>query len=404
MREIHLFDLPEEIRIDLTNLCRRKLFLLTIRKVGSIKDLAILLNTKPKNIQRWKNGKRLFTIAVLKRLVSLVEMNPVIIEKNVICLKIKHGYVKNPKLPIKISKEVGIILGGMLGDGGIGSDYSVHYSNSSYKMIDTFIKSVKSVFGGAQFCKNKKDGVFSIFFTSILGKILVKNFNVPIGDKTLIDYTIPEIIVNSGKNIIKTFLQRLFDDEGYVSKSLKAIVFNTTVEKNKINGLDGPKRLIQLRELLQRFGINCGKPTKSVERNHISRGLKLSAIVQDWRLIIYNRKNLKIFAKKIGFFLSYKMRDLLNIINSIKLEISPKHTSLSYFLENALKLENNIKRPFTSVELALTSKRKISQTRSIIKKLKELGILEEVIPKKLTSKGYTPSYFILNKNKLNFQV
>jgi len=394
MKEIHLFNLPEELRIKLNQKYLELLFKSALEKVGDGKELAKILETRSGNIYRWRNGSRLISIKTLQKLSSLLNIPQPEIERNVIAIKSSGGIINNPKLPIKICEDLGIVLASVLGDGGVGYGYAVHYTNSRSCLVDSFLSSVKNVFGEVKVLYDKIRGSRrQVWLSGVLGKILVQTFGVPRGDKTFLDYEIPKVIFESNEDILRKFLRRVFDDEGWVIKSTRSIRISTTIEKDKITFKEGPKRLLDIKILLKNLGIRCSGPNKKCERTHTVNGKKVA--VEDWELNICDRKSLETFAQKVGFELEAKMSCLMEAINSYKIWKTPQNESLIFFLKNAVQLLLENGKPFSARELALKSNRTINRAEYAIQRLKEEGMIKQIEVKTPVYRGSgEPTYTV----------
>jgi hypothetical protein len=365
MKEIHLFDLPEELYVKLDTGFFRHLFDNLKRKYGKWCNLAKILNTHPTNVYGWKSGRILFSIKILKILCYLTGLEELEVEKFVEFLKFRGGYINNPKLPIIVSEDFGLILAATLGDGGVSRNgYTIHYTNKSTVLVDSFLASVRSVFGDVRIISDKVrniDNVRMVRLSGVLGRILVKTFKVPLGKKPQFDYNFPNIILESDDKVKSRFLRRLFDDEGNVNK--------TTIESGKVKN-QVPARLKDLTTLLKTFGIRCCNPKKVRERSYFRNKNEL-VVVEDWELGVSDRKSLELFEKNIGFKLEYKANLLRKALSSYKIWETPKNESMNFFLENSKVLNKE----FTSKELAQKTGRSSHRTNIVLRKLVKQGLL-----------------------------
>ena len=378
MKKFHLFDLPKEIRIELNKNYHNKIFSLACKKVGSYYKLAKLIDVSSKEFYNWKNRKYPLPIFVLEKIASLLQISQSEIELKVKALKFYKGTIKNPKLPIRLDENLSLILAGILGDGGISKEYRVYYCNSKNILINSFINSVRKSLGKVKITQDiTEKGIRTIFFSKLFGRILVELFSLPTGDKTYKDYSVPSLIFSSKNSIISTFLQRLFDDEGSVHRTARNIRISTTIESDKLLDDKGPKRLFEIKELLNKFSIRSSEPNKTGEDFHKSFNGKL-AKVEHWELGIYDRKSLENFAENIGFKLSYKRKSLITAINSFKRYAAPKGKCLDVFLEESLKLLEENKRPFTSKELSKKMGKSLEWSNHNLKILKERKLIKQI--------------------------
>lgn len=258
MKEIHLFDLPEELYVKLDSNYNKFLFKIAYKKAGNgRKLLGIVLET----MYGWKTSRNKVPIKIIKQLALILKVKHEI-ERNVESINSTKGSIKNPKFPITVSKDLGLILACMLGDGGISKRFEMHYTNNKDSLINTFLLAVKNVFGNVEVISDIKSGNKKcVWLPSVLGRILVQVFGIPKGDKTLIDYTIPKIILQSNNIIIASFLRRLFDDEGFVEavgSGSRTIRIVSSIQSDK-RVEDIPHRISDIINLLKRFDIRCPK-------------------------------------------------------------------------------------------------------------------------------------------------
>jgi len=389
MGDIHIFDLPVDIRVEFSENYRNKIF-----KSINTKDLAYAIKCKEQTIRRWKCGEVLPTISDLLKIFSFAKLDVKELERNVKSFRAKKGFINNPKLPLNISSDIGLILAGVLGDGGVTYKHcKLFYANKNERLVNSFIDAVRNIFGDVKYrLILHSDGVKVVEITSIVGKILLKVFGLPRGDKTLLNYELPNLLFETlDKSLVIKFLRRFYDDEGYVHKS-GAIVLRTSIEKsltsNKI-----PNRLLGLSLLLNKLGIKTSKPAKVSERLRVARGAQSPnpTEVEDWEIKIYHKKYLLQFLEVVGFESTQKNAVLKQIIDSISRYESPKGEGLIYYLQKARELSTT----FTSRDLQLKSNRGKEIANSAIIKLKNLGFLEAV--GKLRGKGAPPSYRITEK-------
>lgn len=376
MKKLHLFELPNELYAKLTPEFCQFLFSLAKEKAKKWSILAKILETDQSNLSKWKDNEILFPIKILRILSSFLNLEESKIEKNIIAIKFKSGFINHPKLPIKVSPSLGLILASVLGDGGVSkSGYEVHYTNKIHSQVDSFLFAIKEIFGDVRIVDDKirEDDVRTIKLSGVLGRVFVKNFNIPLGKKIYYDFNLPQVIF-SDTNISKSFLRRFYDDEGTVNKS-KLISLKTTIEKNSKERSDGPKRLFDLKTLFEHFHIRSSKPLKVRDRSYIHDGKLVE--VEDWELNIHDRNSLQLFAKNIGFEIDYKMQNLEKTIKSYKLWETPKNESLNFFLDNAkqLTLKNGM---FNSKQLSEKTERSIRRTNKIINKLHEKKLIQQI--------------------------
>ncbi|MEM2139078.1 MAG: LAGLIDADG family homing endonuclease, partial [Candidatus Woesearchaeota archaeon] len=117
-------------------------------------------------------------------------------------------------------------------------------------------------------------------------------------------------IMNSSLDKIKYLLQGLYDTDGYVQKSIKAVGFSNT----------SIKLIKNVQKLLLRFGIVTMLRVKKPSKIKIFN--KEYPTKKSFELLIVNKRCLKIFQEKINFIVSRKKESLSNIMNEINSNIN----------------------------------------------------------------------------------
>jgi len=233
------------------------------------------------------------------------------IEENTIGLKSNlSGREVYITFPLKIEREIGSIVGHVLGDGSIDKRYNqVFYSNSNKGLLEKFSYHMKKVFKiepriWAQMTSNfegktrwekrlkeinelKKDRNCGLFYPTICGvllNIIFDNFSIGKNKK------ITDKIKKTNKNFKMGLIRAFFDDEGTVGeKSIR--VFQ-----------DRKDILIDIRDFLKEFDISTKEVKKYVKREK-----------DRYYLDIHRKSNLIKFRDKIGFTSSKKMNKLKEI-------------------------------------------------------------------------------------------
>lgn len=146
-------------------------------------------------------------------------------------------------------------------------------------------------------------------FNTIVGKIL--HFaGVPKGNKIVQSFSIPGWILNGSREIKKSFIGALFDDEGTVKVSSHEILIKFSKNENYIDSLQ--KFMEQIRQLLEDLGIGV----TSIKEENIVIG-KNGRTIQ-LVLGIYGYKNFIRFLKEIKFNHQQKQKRLEKMINNYK--------------------------------------------------------------------------------------
>ena len=246
----------------------------------------------------------------LIKIISLTDYKINEIERHIIFIKSgrRKGAV-NIKFPIKIGKELGSIVGHILGDGAIDRKYlQPFYSNSNTDLIKEFIKNMNSVFGVkpriwtqtkgnfetkskwikriSPFGKLPQNCQIGLFYPKICGLILQDTCGLfAYGKKKQITKQIKRFNKKFKLGLIKSF----FDDDGSAdSDSYMLRAFQ-----------DDKQLLIDIKLLLTDVGI---------ESNEVHFYMKNGKTRHYFN--ITKRKNFLTYYKKIGFTSAKKQKRL----------------------------------------------------------------------------------------------
>jgi len=374
-KEIHLFDLPlNELHIELKDDYRNKVFITCLEKYKTWRNFARILKENIRNVIRWKNGTRNPPINVLFKIVNLGISTQEDMENNIYKIKKCGGFIKNPKFPIIINGDLAQIIAAVFCDGGITKDYGVHYTNKDIKLISSFKESIQKVFGDVDLISEyirKEVQIYQILYSGVLGIILNKIFEVPKRSKITMDTPIPSTIMNGNKAVLKSFIKRCFDDEGWVNNS---IGLGRSIMSEKLKSREGPIFLQDLKYLLEnKFKIKTYGPRLTRRRNYMTRDRNIQ--IEDYELKIYDRKSLELFYKKIGFDSESKKQKLREKLNSYKVWNTRKGDSLNFFLRKATNFILEEGKPFSAYDLSCLTKRNLARATWAITKLKKENLI-----------------------------
>ena len=209
-------------------------------------------------------------------------------------------------LPKHLNKELAFILGSLVSEGFI-SENKIEFCNSDINWINKFKDNWKKVFldstlhqfkrqpssyGKKEYWRLECHCRYTIEFLRNLGLGAVKSK----------DKTIPNIILQSPKEVIKEFIISFFEGDGSLSFTKKMM---------EIRACSTSEKLIEMLQiLLLRFGIDCFK------RFDVGRGLYL--------LQIRGKRNFLRFYKEFGFLSQRKNKKLEMILLMYKKEYSSK--------------------------------------------------------------------------------
>ncbi len=340
--KISLFDLPaDSVRVKLKKEFREEIFSRLLKEKGSFSKIA-----ESAGLNRGQTARRYFVersgmpLVFLIKIAQKLKISEKMIQQNVTELRsIKSKeLIKNPKLPFKITPDIALVIGGVLGDGGIEKKKCrVWYFNNEKQQIESFIKATRNTFGEVSFAFHRSiSGTPCVIFPKIIG-IILKTTGLKDGNKNYQNTGIPKILLNSKDKKIKiSLLQRLFDDDGTVSNhhSNRCVSFTSPKITNLNEKIKEPKILLELKEILNQFEIKsriciAGKNIK--ENGEITR---------NWEIRVTGKENLQKFYGKIGFGLERKQTKLKAVLDRYVegLEFFPRNEAKNHYITLMKKL------------------------------------------------------------------
>lgn len=236
-------------------------------------------------------------LGTLSKIARKLRINKKLVERNILKLKTKNSFPLEFK-KIKFDHNLYAILGHLLGDGGIHvlkkeNKYRAFYVNNEEILLNSFEDSIRKVFGDVKIYSRKRvshgDEIWLptslgyIFYTLLNYK---KNKNVK---------RVPGFIKKSTAKNISSFLQALYDDEGYVYPQKNMICIS----------LANKSLLVDINKLVNNLKIK----TNSIKIiNPINRS-------QMYFFSITHRNNIINFGNKIGFKHPIKNKKLRLLIS-----------------------------------------------------------------------------------------
>ena len=176
-----------------------------------------------------------------------------------------------------ITEEEAVLLGSLVSEGYI-SENRVGFNNTDMEFAAVFENAFRDSYGET-FCRYErslKSGKtvieYQIHHRDTVQSIKEKGF-----DKKSSDKEIPYVVLKSSKKVQKAFLKALFESDGSVYETARAVNVSYSSKSKKL--------VKQLQVLLLNFGI--------ISRVHRDR--------QNFRLIISGYENLKLFKERVGF-------------------------------------------------------------------------------------------------------
>ena len=242
--------------------------------------------------------------------------------------KHKSRYTNYAKtwFPLYPSKELAQLVAALITDGHI--DWNTYdgaprpkkiilYSNQKIE-CQWFLDLAYSLFNEKGILKEYRSSTgFSthssfkaIIYCAQLARLLIA-IGVPYGDKTKSKYLVPPWILKGNKEIKRAFLSTLFTFDGTIAlKRRKSSVYlNITMNKQEKFVNNGKQFFLQIRTLLNEFGVSPGKVHIRLKQDD-----KFTLM-----LTASNQKSVINFLLKIGFLNPKKQKRLENLVHNIYL-------------------------------------------------------------------------------------
>lgn len=233
-----------------------------------------------------------------------------------------NSYKKDITLPEKMSEELGFLLGILTSEGCFHQGQIV-FNNKDLLLFETVKDIIKKLFPEIELYERKIKGdclELSIYHQKVVKFLENLRFKNTKSDEKEIPYS----ILISPKNIVKKFLQGLFEGDGRV-------VFHTDKRHNGksielVYNSKSIKLIEQLKVLLLNFGIVTTAPYKD-KRNGC------------YKLLITGVENILKFKQNIGFWSAKKQSRLEKIenLNFDRMSKTDKIPFLNEYLRNKYK-------------------------------------------------------------------
>lgn len=269
-------------------------------------------------IDSWIKFKRAIPLENLKSIRRISKIPWEEIEKNILSLKSgMAGAEVSIKFPIKIEREIGSIVGHLLGDGTIDKKYQqVAFYNSEPDLLKEFESFMEKIFGIkpriwmqrkkrfeeksvwekrlSEISEVERGNNYGLFYPTICGLILNIIFNnFALG----INKNVTDNIKKTNKKFKASLIRAFFDDEGTVGQR------NLRVFQDRKNILE------DFRNFLIGFKIYPGEVKTTIKREK-----------DRYYFTIHRKSNLNKFRSQIGFTSKKKMNKLkeISIIKNYK--------------------------------------------------------------------------------------
>lgn len=397
---IDIIDLPEDewIYLNKEGVIRRLLesviftYHPTIR--GSYKKIRELTNFSKWFINKLhRKSRKKIKIAHFKLLVSLLPKSKQerflhIFRRHISKIGTRNS-ILNPKIPISFNSIEGAkILGDLLTDCSLNSNFQVTYSNSNLTRIFNNLQTIHKLLVGEELSllkennfsalhlgkllrklegkgrvkftfvrqvKKNKSGpniCYQLTFTNILGKILNKNLKIPKGRRVYTNPQVPDFILSSDE-LSGAFIGRIFSNEGHVetfgATVCHSIDLTDVIKKSKLKNKEeiknfleenrqfvSPKLLWGYRKIL--LYLECKKPSEPfATRQYLTKSGEFRV---KWTIYVGGR-DIVTLLNKVEFDKDFEnpLRKYTNSVRFFKIE---KQSQVERILPIAKQLQSDL--------------------------------------------------------------
>ena len=196
-----------------------------IKKAGSLSKLMLELNSgHVYNILRNNSG---FSIKNLKKLLEFLGLDYTFLNGKIIEVRKGEKYsIRNPKFPINLQNpKMGGLSGHLVSDGCLYYDKSredlirTEYCSDEREAICMFMSNLTDVFGDVHFNEEFERNCIQIRMGSGIVGEAFKRAGVTVGKKYKLNNGLPWIVKDGSKEMKRSYLSAIFDDEGSVGRN-----------------------------------------------------------------------------------------------------------------------------------------------------------------------------------------
>jgi len=374
---VRLINLPQnEIYVKISETIKSRLSQLRKKKFKNMKKLADVVNEHENALINFFWYRRAHPLRVFIKLVNYFKIEDYEKEIKWIGGKTKGCGITNPKLPFNFStREGGMFIAAILGDGSFLKNLEVEYRNYCPLMLNILKNTSNKLFGKVKLVREDET---SIMFPVIIGKIL-RILKLRPGRKTVTNPSIPKFIMNGSKECQIGFLQQITDDEA--SPQIKppysySIRYEFALEIPKEKFKESEKYVPNLLLDLYKIFRNRGYSLTNIYGGRVYKGKKKPRYCVSWVFDIQGKKSLEKFAKEINLRIPKRKKKLVIALKEMKIETYGKRAK-KVVLKEFYKILN--KKDFvTKYELAKSIKRTLRNAQDWLSKLKREHLIKKI--------------------------
>ncbi len=202
-------------------------------------------------------------------------------------------------LPKTLNSDLAYILGALISEGYVGKK-KIEFCNSDENWINEFEMIWKEVFPDChlhKFLKQPSSYGKKPYYRLEIHSLYIIEFlkNLGLNPLKAAQKEIPQVILQSSKEVVARFLQAYFEGDGSISSSIKMVELSAISVSEKL--------ISQLQIILLRFGIASTKRFDKFRSTH--------------KLYIRGLRNYRLFQREIGFLSEHKNGKLEKILFSL---------------------------------------------------------------------------------------
>lgn len=256
---------------------------------GTVKQIADRLQLSSKQLYRWKEGEACYPLSSLNKLCSLAKTKP-----RLAYIQTRRDSEKlfEPKVEQKLNREFSEFLGHLLHDGGIDTDWRVHYTSDEDSLLSRFRRLVEVCFGRTLTKSRASGAATTLYYPAIIGKLLGENYGLPMGSKVQSDVGLPQSIKRrlTTLNLIVPYVASAYFCDGESGRARLALASRETSKP--------PKLLRDLRDLLERLAF------KTIRISPSSEYVTKHGVHRRWVLSLKDREEGKRFLQIVNDYRS----------------------------------------------------------------------------------------------------